>query len=86
MSIKVCGYIPFQTLEMEATKGPGMSLSGEKYLRTKYRRNNIITTNGIQDTGRLELWEPTSRGNTSGFVLMSAIAIVGLVSFFWFLQ
>lgn len=65
-------------------KGPGMSLNGEKYLRTKYRKNNIITTNRSQNTGKLELWNPTSRGTTSGFVLMSAIAVVGLL--FLFLQ
>jgi hypothetical protein len=49
-----------------------MFLNGEISLRIKYRKNIIMTTNGIQNTGRIKLF---SRMTTSGWGLISAIAI-----------
>jgi hypothetical protein len=79
---QVYGYAPFQTLEIEARKGPGMSLNGEPYLRIKYRKSNIMKTNGIQNTGSLAMWEPTSGATNAGCGLMSAIAMIGFRFFF----
>jgi hypothetical protein len=68
----MCDYPPFHALEMDARKGPGMSLKGDISLRIKYRKNNIMTTNGIQNTGRFKLF---SRMTNSDFGLISPIAV-----------
>jgi hypothetical protein len=68
----MCDYPPFHALEMDARKGPGMSLKGDISLRIKYRKNNIMTTNGIQNMGRFKLF---SRMTNSDFGLISPIAV-----------